>query len=129
MTIAGALFLAAFAAALHWKRRVPRLVAWVLLFVGIGAASVVLGWIPAIRGISILGVGIMGLLAIFLIVVFFEEAVKKNGLHRVRTPIVALALGVTLSAMGGTIGGALSGLFNGAGTQLSNAVTTGFSEK
>jgi hypothetical protein len=102
MTIAGAVLLAAIAGALHWKKRLPRVVAWLLLCVGVGAAAEITSFI-GFKGINIYGVGIFSVLAIIGLIVFWEEAVKKNGLHRVRTPIVAVMLGVSIMSASGAL--------------------------
>ena len=123
MSIATAVILAAIAATLHWKHRVPRLVCWLLLFVGVGAANMITGSPGGLSNISVLGVGIFTVVALFTGITFWEEAVKRNGMHRVRTPLVAVALGVSLMGVGGTIGSALSNAIQTTGVQVDKAVT------
>lgn len=129
MTIAGAVILAAIAGALHWKHRVPRFVAWLLLFVGVGAATVITNALGGFSGISIYGVGAFTILAIVGGIVFWEEAVKRNGLHRVRTPIVALAFGVALMGVGGTLGLNLQNAIKTGGTNVNKVVTDSIKTK
>lgn len=129
MTIAGAVILAAIALVLHWKHRAPRFVAWLLLFVGLGAAGVIVQYVGAFTRFSIYGVGIWTIVAIICGIVFFEEAIKKNGLHRARTPVVAVLLGVSLVSLGGTVGNALNHATQSTGNQINKSVTTMFKDK
>ena len=129
MTIAGAVILAAIAGVLHWKRRAPRFVAWLLLFVGLGAAGVIVQYVGAFTKFSIYGVGVWTLVAIICGIVFFEEAIKRNGLHRARTPVVSVLLGVALVSLGGTAGTAIRHATQSSGTQLNKSVTTMFQDK
>lgn len=117
MTIAGAVILGAIAGALHWKHRVPRVVAWLLLFVGVGIASFVTNLFGGFTGLSFFGVGLFTIIAIVTGIFFWEEAVKRNGLHRARTPFVALALGVSVMSAGGAFFAAVqNALEAGSGT-------------
>lgn len=102
MTVAASVILLAIAGALHYKHRVPRLVNWLLLIASIGAAAQIVGYFGAFKGTSIYGVGIFSVLAIVGLIFFWEEAVKRNGIHRVRTPIVAVITGVSIMSAGGT---------------------------
>jgi uncharacterized membrane protein YkvI len=129
MTIAGAVILAAIAGTLHWKKKAPRFVAWLLLFVGLGAAGVIVQYAGAFTGASIYGVGIFTLIAIICGIVFYEEAIKRNGIHRARTPIVAVLLGVSLVSLGGTAGNAIRHATQSSGTQINKSVTTLFNSK
>ena len=129
MTIAGAVILAAIAGTLHWKHRVPRIVNWLLLFVGVGAATVITQFFGGFSGISIYGVGVFTLMAIIGGILFWEEAVKRNGLHRVRTPIVAIAFGVALMGVGGTVGQGLHDAVQTGGTNINKAVTDSINSK
>lgn len=129
MTIAGAVILAAIAATLHWKRRVPRLVNWLLLFVGVGAATVITNALGGFSGISFFGVGVFTLVAIVAGIAFWEEAVKKNGLHHIRTPIIALAFGVALMGVGGTVGSAINHAVQTGGQNVNKVVTDSISTK
>lgn len=128
MTIAGAVILAVIAGTLHWKRRVPRFVAWVLLLVGIGGASVITGWFGGFTSISIYGVGLFSIAAVFGAIVFWEEAVKRNGLHRVRTPIIAVVFGVALMSAGGAGWAALQQVVRTGSVNVDQAVTTSFNK-
>lgn len=130
MTIAGAVILAAIAFTLHWKSKAPRFVAWLFFFVGLGAAGVIMRYAgTSIRGLSIYGVGIFTVIAIVCAIVFYEEAIKRNGLHRVRTPVIAVLLGVSLMSLGGTVGDALTHASQSTGRQINKSVTTMFSDK
>lgn len=101
MTIAGAVILAAIAGALHWKERVPRVVAWLAFLVGVGAATTITGALGGLTAMSFFGVGLITVIAIVSAIFFWEEAVKRNGMHRVRTPIVAAVFGIALMSAGG----------------------------
>lgn len=129
MTIAGAVILAAIAATLHWKKRVPRLVNWLLLLVGIGAASVITQFIGGFKHISIGGVGLFSLVAIVAGIAFWEEAIKRNGLHHVRTPIIALAFGVALMSAGGAVWNSLQEVAQTGGTNVNKVVTDSLNSK
>lgn len=129
MTIAGAVILAAIAGTLHWKRRVPRLVNWLLLFVGVGAATVITNALGGFSGISVFGVGVFTLVAVVAGIAFWEEAVKKNGLHHIRTPIVALAFGVALMGVGGTVGSTINHAVQTGGQNVNKVVTDSISTK
>lgn len=128
MTLAGAVIVAAIAGTLHWKRRLPRVVCWLLLFVGVGAATVITGWLGGFTSVSIYGVGLFTIVALIAGITFWEEAVKRNGLHRVRTPVVALLLGVSLMGIGGTVGQNISHLVQTGGKNVDQAVTTSFNK-
>lgn len=129
MTIAGAVILAAIAGTLHWKKRAPRFVAWLLLFVGLGAAGVIIQYVGAFTTASIYGVGIWTVIAIICGIVFFEEAIKRNGIHRARTPVVAVLLGVALVSLGGTAGNAIRQATQSGGQKINQSVTTLFNSK
>lgn len=130
MTIAGAVILAAIAFTLHWKSKAPRFVAWLLFFVGLGAAGVIVKYVgSAVTGLSIYGVGIFTIIAIICGIVFYEEAIKRNGIHRVRTPVIAVLLGVSLMSLGGTVGNALRHASDSGGSQINKSVTTMFRDK
>lgn len=129
MTIAGAVILAAIAGTLHWKHRVPRFVAWLLVFVGVGAATVITSALGGFSGINIYGVGVFTIVAIVGGIVFWEEAVKRNGLHRVRTPIVAVAFGVALMGIGGTLGANLQNAVKTGGANVNRVVTDSINSK
>ena len=124
MTIAGAVLLAAIAGTLHWKRKAQRLVNWLLLFVGVGAAGVITQFLGGFSGVSIYGVGVFTVVAIVAGITFWEEAVKRNGIHRVRTPIIAIAFGVALMGVGGTFGHAVQNAVQTGGANVNRAVTT-----
>lgn len=129
MTIAGAVILAAIAGTLHWKRRVPRFVNWLLFLVGVGAATVITQFLGGFSGISIYGVGLFTIVALVAGILFWEEAVKRNGLHRVRTPIVAIAFGVALMGIGGTVGSNLQNAVQTGGTNVNKVVTDSINSK
>lgn len=127
MTIVGAVILAAIAGALMWKNRAPRFVAWSLLFVGIGAAGVIMQYIgPSTTGLSIYGVGIFTIIGIVCAIAFYVEVIKKDGQHKIRTPVMSALLGVSLMSVGGTVGGALNHVSQAGGAQVNKAVTTMF---
>lgn len=122
MTIAGAVILAAIAGALHWKKRVPRFVAWLLFLVGVGAATTITGLLGGFTGVSVYGVGFFTVVAIVTAIFFWEEAVKRNGIHRVRTPLIALTFGVALMSAGGAFFGAAQDLVTKTSTNVDRTV-------
>jgi hypothetical protein len=129
VTVAGAVILALIAGTLHWKKRVPRFVAFMLWLAGLGLSAVILKYVGGFTNISILGVGILTAVMIVSAIVFWEEAVKRNGLHRVRTPLIAVIFGVTLATAGGALGGLVHSVGNTGGSNVNKAVTTLFNNK
>ena len=130
MTIIGAVILATIAGTLLWKKKAPRFVAWSLLFVGIGAAGVIMQYVGSTTAtISIYGVGIFTIIAIFCAITFYVEVIKKDGHHKVRTPVVSVLLGVSLMSIGGTAGTALRHAGQTGGANVNKAVTTLFHNK
>lgn len=124
MTIAGAVILAAIGGTLHWKRRVPRFVAWLMFLVGVGAATTIYGHLGGVTGMQLFGVGLVTVVAIAAAITFWEEAVKGNGLHRVRTPIIAVVFGVTLMSAGGGLFATVQQVVHGVSSSVDQTVTT-----
>jgi hypothetical protein len=124
MTLGAAAVLLAIAVPLLWHRKAPRLTAWLLLFSGLGLATVVIGLIGGIGSWSVLGIGVALPLTVALAVMFYLEVIKKSKLHRVRTPIVAFALGVLLVGLGGNVGGAISHTVQQIGNRVGQTTTT-----
>jgi hypothetical protein len=124
MTVAVAAILALIAGTLHWKKYAPRFVAWLLLLAGVGMSAVILGYIGVFTKMTILGVGILTAILIVTAIVFWAEAVKRNGMHRVRTPLVAVLLGVSLASVGGPIGHAVHSINQTGGKNINKSVTT-----
>jgi uncharacterized membrane protein (UPF0136 family) len=89
-------------------KRAPRFSAWALLAAGIGLSGIVLG-ITGVVHWSVLGIGIAFPVTVGLLVMFWFEAIRKHKTHPIRTPVVAVALGVMLTTLGGSLGGAVSG--------------------
>lgn len=129
MTLAGAVILAAIAWPLHYKNKAPRFVAWLVLFVGVGAAAFITGIAGGFSAISIAGVGVFAVAAIVTGIFFFEEAIKANGYHRARTPVVALVLGVALMNIGGSLGGNIRNAVETTGTNVNQAVVKSVNSK
>ncbi|MFF5261414.1 hypothetical protein ACFY4C_20925 [Actinomadura viridis] len=117
------------ALALHLKHRLPRFVAWLVLFVGLGAASTVSGWVGGLDGINLYGVGLFTIGAIFTAVFFWEEAVKRNGMHRTRTPLIAFAFGISLVLAGGSFFQAVERALDTAGSNVDKAVVNNLNGK
>jgi len=122
MTITGAVILAAIAGALHYKQRVPRLVAWLAFIAGTGAAATIAGWLGGLSGLTIFGVGAFTVAAIITGIFFWEEAVKRNGIHRVRTPLIAVAFGVSLMSAGGALFGVMQNAVHQSTTKVDQTV-------
>lgn len=122
MTIAGAVLLAAIAVALHMKNRVPRVVAWLAFLVGVGAATTITGYIGGFTAMSLFGVGVVSVVAIISAIFFWEEAVKRNGMHRVRTPLVAVIFGVALMSAGGGFFTTLQAAVQQASTSVDDTI-------
>lgn len=93
-----------------WKKASPRATGWLALFTGLTGAPIFLSWLGPLATIAIYGVGIAVIAAIGGVVVCWHELVKKRGLHRFRTPLIALATGVALMTVTGVVGSAAHGL-------------------
>jgi hypothetical protein len=127
--VTGAVILAVIAGTLIWKKRAPRFVAWALLFVGLGAAGVIMSYVgTSLTGLSLYGVGAFTIIGIFCGLVFWFEVVKRDGAHRVRTPLVSLMLGVSLMNVTGTVGSFLRHLGQSSSAQVNKSVSTMFQD-
>lgn len=129
MTVAAAVILAVIAGTLHWKHRAPRGVAWLLALAGIGLAAEILKYVGAFTHVSVLGVSIFTIGVVVCGIVFWEEAVKRNGIHRIRTPIVAVLLGICIASVGGAVGSFGRSIGHSGGQNVDKAVTTLFNSK
>lgn len=129
MTIAGAVILAAAAGTLIFYGRAPRLVAWLLLLVGIGATKEVTGFLGGFSNIAIYGVGIFSVLAVVGCIAFWNEGVKKHRWHRVRTPIISVAFGVALMSAGGGAWANLQSMVQSGTSNVDRAVTNNLNGK
>lgn len=129
MTVAGAFILALIGGVLHWKHRAPRFVAWLFALAGLGLAAEILKYVGAFTHVSVLGVGIFTIGVIVCGIVFWEEAVKRNGIHRVRTPVIALLLGICIASVGGAVGSLGHSISNSGGQNVNKAVSTLFNDK
>ena len=119
-----AVILASLAGVLLWKKKAKKSVAWLALFAGLFGSYTVVGWLGAFATSRILGVGILTLIVIVGGVIFWHEAVKLNGHHQYRTPVIGFAVGVALTA---SFGGVQHAVQHGT-TQLTSFVnqhTTG----
>lgn len=128
MTIAVAVIFAAIAGALMYKQCAPRAVAWLLLCVGIGAAAEIMKYIGDFLKISFYGVAAITVIFFVAAVLFWQEVVKRNKMHKVRTPIVALLLGVSIISLGGTVGKAIHNGTQTGGNTIDKTVTTMFNK-
>lgn len=129
MSLAAAVIVAVIAATLHWKHKVPRFVAWLLLVVGLGAAQAIAGFFGGLGSMTVGGVAIFTILAIFGLIAFYEEAVKSNGLHRIRTPIIAVLTGVSVMTAGGATFVAIQEFVNSTSPKVDQAVTDNLNGK
>jgi uncharacterized membrane protein len=123
MTLGAAAVLLAIALPLIWHKRAPRFTAWLLLFSGLGLATVVIGLVGGIGSWSLFGIAIATPLTAALIVMFYLEVIKKSKIHRVRTPVIAFALGVLLVGLGGNVGGAISHSVQNIGNRVGTNTT------
>ncbi len=129
MTLAGALFLAVIAGALHYKRRVPRVVAWLTAFAFASGAAFITGVLGGFSSISIAGAGICALAAIGAGIFFWEEAVRNNGYHRVRTLVVAGVFGYAVMNITGSVGIHIHNAVETTGTRVNQAVVQSVQSK
>lgn len=112
MPLGFALALLVIAGLMIWKRRAPRVVAWLLLFAGIGLSGLVIS-ITGPVAFSFGGASLATAIVIGLGYLFYEEVIKKNKPHKIRTAMVAFSLGVLLVGLGGSVGSRVSALFTG----------------
>ena len=113
------LLLAGVALIFWWKGVAPRAIAWLALVTGMLEAQLLLSLTGALTGTTILGVGILTAITVFGGLVFWLEAVRHNGHHHIRTPLVGLIVGMALMSAGGSIGQ----LSHGVQTQVTNVVS------
>jgi hypothetical protein len=109
------------AALMIWKKHNTRAVPWFLLVGGLGMAGIVTS-ITGPLDWGIAGVALAGPITIWLGYLFYSEVIRKAKPHRIRTNVVAFALGVMLIGLGGPIGGAIQHLTNGVGNGVGNRV-------
>lgn len=112
-----AVFLAAVAVVLLWKKTAPRAVAYLALAAGLTGASVVAGWLGNLATMQIYGAGVLTLFVVVGGIILWHELVKGRNPHRIRTPLIAFAWGVAVMSGAGAAG-------NLAHT-ASNAITSG----
>jgi hypothetical protein len=97
--------------AIHiWKKGSPRGSGWLALFTGLTGAPIILSWLGALADLAVYGVGVAVIVAIGGGYICWHELVKKRGLHRFRTPIIALATGAALMTLTGVAGSAAHGV-------------------
>jgi len=79
-------------------------------------------------GWTIAGIAIATPLTVGLIGLFWLEVIRKEKPHKVRTPLVGLALGVLLVGLGGNVGSVVShtvqDIGNRTGTTVQNAINS-----
>jgi uncharacterized membrane protein YfcA len=98
---------AVIAATLWWKKKALRFVSVLLFMVGVCGAAAIVGFLGSgINRMSLGGVSIFALLAIFGGICFWFEVVKKDKPHKIRTPIISWVFGVSLMTASGAIFGA-----------------------
>jgi uncharacterized membrane protein YfcA len=86
-----------------WKKHnVQKPPGWIALLAGAFASATVLGWLGGLVDYSIAGAGILLFVLIIGGYLFHIEVIKKHKPHPWRTPLVAFAVGIALTA---TFGG------------------------
>lgn len=127
---ASAVFLFAIAGIWIWKRRFPRVVAWLLLFAGGGIAGSAVNLLGGnIQHMSVGGVALFSVIAIGGLIIFYEEAIKQNGHHRVRTNIVAVVTGIAVMTAPASFFTGVQNAGNSLRTNLNQSVNTSLNGK
>jgi peptidoglycan/LPS O-acetylase OafA/YrhL len=96
------LTLAAVAGICIWKKHAEKFAAWMALVAGLFASFTVISWLGSMAAMTVAGMAVTTVVVILGGLVFWLEVIKKKAPHRFRTPVVAFALGVALTA---TFGG------------------------
>lgn len=97
------LLLAGICAIKIWKKHdTAKPPGWLALLAGAFASATVLGWLGGLVTYSIAGVGILLFVLVLGGYLFHIEVIKKHKPHPWRTPLVAFAVGIALTA---TFGG------------------------
>lgn len=94
------MILAAIAGVRMWKdhgsKTPAKMPSWLALIAGMCGAATINGLFGGVASSSILGVGVVTLVAFAGGLLFWLEAVKNAGHHRIRTPVVGLLVGAAL---------------------------------
>jgi uncharacterized membrane protein YfcA len=113
------LLLAGICALKIWKKHnVQKPPGWLALLAGAFASATVLGWLGGLVDYSIAGVGILLFVLVLGGFLFWIEVIKKHHPHPWRTPLVAFAVGIALTA---TFGGVQHAVNNGT-THLTSVI-------
>jgi hypothetical protein len=109
-------------------RRAARFACIALLLAGVGLSGIVLGITGAVDW-SVAGVAIAFPVTVGLALMFWFEVIRKHKTHHIRTPVISAALGVMLTTLGGSLGGAVShgvqNLDQRGGVQVDQLVNNG----
>jgi hypothetical protein len=110
-----------------WKKASPRAAGWMALLTGLTGAPIILSWLGNLASIAIYGVGIALIGAVIGSLICWHELVKKKGLHRFRTPVIALLTGTALMTVTGIAGSVAHGVSNITTTTVTHVTggTTG----
>jgi hypothetical protein len=122
-----AVLLGAITAIRVWKKASPRGTGWLALLTGLTGAPIILSWLGPLATVTIYGVGIALIAAVGGGIICWHELVKKQGLHRFRTPAIALITGAAFMTLTGVAGSAAHGISNLTTTTVSHVTgsTTG----
>jgi hypothetical protein len=97
------LLLVGLAGVLIWKDHAPKARAWLALVGGAFAAGTIVSWLGGMAYASIAGASIFLVILVVGGLVFWLEAIKGKKPHKVRTPVIGLAVGVALTASFGGV--------------------------
>jgi drug/metabolite transporter (DMT)-like permease len=113
------LLLAGICALKIWKKHnTGKPPGWLALLAGAFASATVLGWLGGLIDYSIAGVGILLFVLVLGGFLFYIEVIKKHHPHPWRTPLVAFAVGIALTA---SFGGVQHAVNNGT-THLTSVI-------
>jgi hypothetical protein len=100
---------------IQWRKsNGAKSVCWMALISAMLLSGSILSWLGILTQVTIFGIGIMPVALVASGLLFYHEVIKGRGLDYIRSPLVAIVLGVSIMAVGGTI--------TGLGQQATNGV-------
>jgi hypothetical protein len=97
------LLLAGIVAILIWKDHGKRPPGRLALLAGMFSSGTVLSWLGGLVAYSIVGVAVTTVVLVLGGIVFYIEVIKNHKPHKWRTPLVAFAVGIALTASFGGV--------------------------
>lgn len=134
LSLGGAAVLLGIAAALHHRRKSPRIIGWLVFLAGIPLAALFAGPLAALGSLTFWSIPAAVVATAYVGTVWFHDAFRRGGggggfgggPHRWLHPLYGLILPALLLTLGGTLGhgmdAVLAAISHGAGTLLSHGV-------